>query len=1012
MSQTHVNVSNIGVQQATKPPIPPRRNSLQRNQSEATSSRTVGDSHKHQTKPKRGSYGRGAECCFRHDPEAQRHHRSIQVKQREEHGHERRRLNDGGHEEQREISCALVEQHREDWREESRVRRERRVQVPKADEERAQEALRVGEAARQTRVAQQEALRRARDAEYQARLVEIAQEDGAKAIQRVILGSLVTFGSGLDVQDLVTGFDCCTVQIKNLPADARETEIAKIFLDRGIEASRFLILESEATFDDRRTVKAVTDADGGEALAVGSEDIKFRTEKVEIEVGPYNLPGGMGTSGFQDADVLTISWKAPSARFVAKFDSVETASRKAEGLNGQTLMGRRVKVELNVPPSERMATDFSANSIIVSTLNPAANEATIRNFTEALSVKRVEEDVAQQSDRFAIDSLRQYIVGISPSLISLEETSNSLKSLDGIVTVEARFASRGEAERVHLLLGDGTFPRSTNIKETMFWMHLPAPLQYTLTIPAAQYSAQKHQWDSLVESIKDRNACNLFITELRAMDAVQMRLNGKVREAVGALKVRVENLAAGEKIEGWHPSLGHSKSQFIRAVVEDTGGFLRADHRRKILKAYGKPDAVDAIRTMVAAELQKLASKEWRFPLQKQSVGFFIRHGVPALQEMFGDENVQFNATSRLITVRGDEARHTLKSLIDQSLVEARIPIAASIPAEQTCPVCYDRVSNPLVLGCKHVYCTPCMRHLLTSAEESDKFPLTCVGEGCRELIPIPVVQRFLTPASFARLLEVAFTFHVTTNPRTLKYCRTPDCVQIYRATEDRARTDCAVQCPSCFSVICSACHEDGHEGMACADARLLRDRDDMSEAWIRQAKKCPNCQAPIEKSGGCNHMSCRCGAHICWKCMGVFSADAIYPHMTAEHGGHIDVEEEAIVIPGRINDQGEDEQLLPQAREEAAPTALPTRGDQPLFDELAIEHMEVRLLGDQLQRLEQARQATEEHRLAQQREAYQKRMLARQRELEAKRESDRRDMERQEREMRRQEGSWGCTIM
>ncbi|KAF4563376.1 hypothetical protein EYR40_006902 [Pleurotus pulmonarius] len=148
---------------------------------------------------------------------------------------------------------------------------------------------------------------------------------------------------------------------------------------------------------------------------------------------------------------------------------------------------------------------------------------------------------------------------------------------------------------------------------------------------------------------------------------------------------------------------------------------------------------------------------------------------------------------------------------------------------------------------------------------------------------------------------------------------------------------------------------------------------------------------------------------------------------MTAEHGGHIDVEEEAIVIPGRINDQGEDEQLLPQAREEAAPTALPTRGDQPLFDELAIEHMEVRLLGDQLQRLEQARQATEEHRLAvrkaleaqrlrvreqQQREAYQKRMLARQRELEAKRESDRRDMERQEREMRRQEGSWGCTIM
>ncbi|KDQ28079.1 hypothetical protein PLEOSDRAFT_1010550, partial [Pleurotus ostreatus PC15] len=381
---------------------------------------------------------------------------------------------------------------------------------------------------------------------------------------------------------------------------------------------------------------------------------------------------------------------------------------------------------------------------------------------------------------------------------------------------------------------------------------------------------------------------------------VQIRLVGKVREAVGALKVRVEHLAAGEKIEGWHPSLGHSKSQFIRAVVQDTGGFLSADHRKKLLKAYGKPDVVDAIRRMVDAELQKLTSKEWCFTLQKRSVGFFIRQGVPALQEMFGSENVHFNATSRLVFVRGEEARHTLKSLVNQSVEEAKIPIVASVPAEQMCPVCYDNVSNPLVLGCKHAYCTPCMRHLLTSAEASDKFPLTCVGEDCGEPIPIPIVQRFLTPADFARLLEVAFTSHITRNPKGLRYCKTPDCVQIYRATEDKTRADCAVQCPSCFSIVCSACHEDGHDGMSCADARLLRDHDDWSEAWIRHAKRCPNCQAPIEKSGGCNHMSCRrvyvvvnsqrCGAHICWKCMGVFSANAIYPHMGAEHGGHTDV--------------------------------------------------------------------------------------------------------------------------
>ncbi|KAF7428604.1 hypothetical protein PC9H_007831 [Pleurotus ostreatus] len=149
---------------------------------------------------------------------------------------------------------------------------------------------------------------------------------------------------------------------------------------------------------------------------------------------------------------------------------------------------------------------------------------------------------------------------------------------------------------------------------------------------------------------------------------------------------------------------------------------------------------------------------------------------------------------------------------------------------------------------------------------------------------------------------------------------------------------------------------------------------------------------------------------------------------MGAEHGGHTDVEEEA--IPGRIND-GEQEQALPHAREVRQgaapnPNPLPVRADQPLFAELAIEHMEVRLLEDQLQQLERTRRATEEHRQAvrealeaqrlrvreqQQLEAYQKRMLAVERE-QAKRESDRQDRERQERDRDRQERGWGCTIM
>ena len=40
-----------------------------------------------------------------------------------------------------------------------------------------------------------------------------------------------------------------------------------------------------------------------------------------------------------------------------------------------------------------------------------------------------------------------------------------------------------------------------------------------------------------------------------------------------------------------------------------------------------------------------------------------------------------------------------------------------------------------------------------------------------------------------------------------------------------------------------------------------------------RQIKKCPRCSVDIEKIGGCNRMTCRCGHHFCWHCLEDYSA-------------------------------------------------------------------------------------------------------------------------------------------
>ncbi|EGO28085.1 hypothetical protein SERLADRAFT_462576 [Serpula lacrymans var. lacrymans S7.9] len=185
------------------------------------------------------------------------------------------------------------------------------------------------------------------------------------------------------------------------------------------------------------------------------------------------------------------------------------------------------------------------------------------------------------------------------------------------------------------------------------------------------------------------------------------------------------------------------------------------------------------------------------------------------------------------------------------------------------------------------------MRHLLASVADSNQFPLTCLGDEsqCGVPIPIPTIQRFLPPASFSRLLEVSFDSHVARHPLEFKYCRTPDCTQIYRSACSGEAA--AMQCPSCFSSVCAACHDDAHEGMSCEEFKIHRnpaEQERLNDEWISQqngrVKKCPQCDVLIEKLEGCNHMECRCGAHVCWRCLGVFDPDTIYQHMHSAHGG------------------------------------------------------------------------------------------------------------------------------
>ncbi|CCM05343.1 uncharacterized protein FIBRA_07557 [Fibroporia radiculosa] len=899
-------------------------------------------------------------------------------------------------------------------REQERAEREeasRRAQAAQEEVIRTEQE-RIREEARQV----QDEQRAVREAEHRARMAEIAREEAAMTSQCVVLGSIVTFETGLGIRGIITGFESCVVRVKNLPGDAREDEVRTLFTQQGIQVGHFHVVGTKRTPGGKLEAEVVTDAESGQTLAIGLDNIEFRDTTLTFEVGAYNSPGGMSATAAKPSTTLTISWRAPSAQYVAEFDDIPSAQRKVPVLNQQFFSGRKVRVELNTLPPGRIVRSFRPNAIKISNLPTTVTDDDVTQFTGSHLVRRL---MGASSRVDTVDDVVAFLrnrMNLSHPH-KLQDLTSQAPRVDGTVSAEARFASWDDAHEVQESLAGKQFPCIGNSR---FWFRLPDSLQYTITIPPEQYQAQKTQWASLVGSIKDRKACNLFIHEQDRF--VRIRVSGSDKRATGALKVRVESLMTGEKVAGWHRSLGFSRNAFVRSVFIESGAYLRADWRRQALKLYGEPVAVEQAREMIKAELERLASTEWSTVLKRESVGFFVRRGIPELKETFGEDSVRFDIASRRVTITGgDEPRHAFDRLIHESL-NSVLASQAHSSTDKTCPICYDDVSTPFELGCGHIYCTACLRHFLVSAVDSTNFPLTCMGDEakCGVPIAIPTIQKFLPPASFNRLVEVVFNAHVATHPRDFKYCKTPDCNQIYRSANPTVAR--ALQCPSCFSTVCASCHEDAHQDMSCAEYKARSDpaeQERLNDQWIAEqggrVKKCPQCQVLIEKLEGCNHMSCKCGAHICWRCMGIFTRNTIYPHMHEVHGG---IHDAGPIFELRV-DLAEQRELLRQAarlreqrqRANLAPNPRPAFalwGNEPVYPREIWRDAEEREREMRILRAQRQQERVERERREERQRDLRRQWLAQQ-------DRERQERERQERERRerqQQENRGWCTVM
>lgn len=154
-----------------------------------------------------------------------------------------------------------------------------------------------------------------------------------------------------------------------------------------------------------------------------------------------------------------------------------------------------------------------------------------------------------------------------------------------------------------------------------------------------------------------------------------------------------------------------------------------------------------------------------------------------------------------------------------------------------------------------HIFCRQCLSSFITMQIRDGVILHVCPFEGCQEVATDEDIRQLVTEEAFVKYIRFR---EMKLNP---SYRECSRCLQQISIPEDFFNAEGVadrpiLNCISCGAVTCFY-HGDAHPSESCAMyAKRIRKQELASRSLLtRIARRCPQCRAETEKTGGCNHM-------------------------------------------------------------------------------------------------------------------------------------------------------------